>query len=77
MKGKAADSFKRVKRAVPVVVHVPPPARPDREGKKALHVFLPKSMHKHLHMVALELDTSATALVAEAITDLFAKKRLT
>lgn len=75
MKGKT-DTFKPVRQAAAVVVHAPP-ARPDREGKKALHVFLPASMHKHLHRVALELDTSATALVAEALTDLFAKKRPT
>jgi hypothetical protein len=77
---KKRDVFKPVKSPPSTVrtarsEEAPSSRRPDREGKKALHVHLPASIHKQLRRLAVERETDATVLVVEALTDLFAKHR--
>ena len=68
--------------AAPVLEPVKPPEVSSREpgfyaatrvGKKKVTATLAPSDHKRLRQLALERDATTEALLAEAISDLFAK----
>jgi len=52
-----------------------PPAapRPDRVGKRLLQCHLPEALSTEMRVLAARHKTTVTALMEEAITDLFAK----
>jgi len=47
--------------------------RPDRVGKRLLQCHLPEALSTEMRVLAARQQTTATALIEEAITDLFAK----
>lgn len=62
----------------PAPVDAPPAAAPrfyaaTRAGKKKVTASLEPGMHKQLKQLALDRDTTAEALLREALRDLFTK----
>ena len=49
--------------------------RPDREGKKLVATHLPQTAYTDLRILAAKLNTTQTALIEEALTDLMHKYR--
>jgi hypothetical protein len=47
--------------------------RPDRVGKRLLQCHLPEALSTEMRVLAARQKTTVTALIEEAITDLFAK----
>ena len=47
--------------------------RPDRAGKRLLQCHLPEELSTEMRVLAARQRTTVTALMAEAITDLFTK----
>jgi len=47
--------------------------RPDRVGKRLLQCHLPEALSTEMRVLAARHKTTVTALMEEAITDLFAK----
>jgi antitoxin-like ribbon-helix-helix protein len=47
--------------------------RPDRVGKRLLQCHLPEELSTEMRVLAARRKTTVTALIEEAITDLFAK----
>jgi hypothetical protein len=68
-----ADNFAPVLAAKAVKAETP--ERPDRVGKRPLHVYLPADLHKALRQIALDEDVSLTELVLDSLTQLVARRR--
>jgi hypothetical protein len=47
--------------------------RPDRVGKRLLQCHLPEELSTEMRVLAARRKTTVTALIEEAITDLFVK----
>jgi hypothetical protein len=48
--------------------------KPDSIGKRQIAAFFPPEISRGLRLLAAETDTTVQALMAEALSDLFAKR---
>ena len=75
--GVLGDAMRKVT-AAPITAPAPEAVHddhrpPSRHGRKSITVYLDAAAHRQLRLLALEQDSSAQQMVADAINDLFQK----